>query len=233
MTWMTVAATASAVALGGWFGGGIEGNGVVKEEARKVGAFSGVSVGGGVTADVQVGAEQKVTVIADENLLPHIKTKVENGVLSLDHSNLRPTKGIKLVVVTPTLDSVEASGGVRMKVAAAPSKKFNAEASGGSELEIRGLKTDALTVDFSGGVDAKLLGSATHANIELSGGVELDAKELQIENARLDASGGVDAQLHVTQALAGDASGGVTVKVKGKPSLNVDSSGASSVRTLE
>ena len=226
---MTAAAAISALALGGWFGE--KGNGNIKEEQRQVGEFSGVEVGGGVHVDITVGSERRVTVTADENLLPLIKTKLKRGVLQLEREvEIRPSRPIKLTVVTPTLERIGASGGVIMNAQIAPSKRFAVDGSGGAKIDLRGVDTDQLDVDLSGGVEAKIAGKARAARLELSGGVVLDAQGLDVETAKIDASGGVDARLAVSRAITGEASGGVSVRLKGRPSIDVDTSGASAIR---
>jgi hypothetical protein len=227
---MTAAAAVATLALGGWFGE--KGNGNIKEEQRQVGEFTGVEVGGGVHVDISIGNERRVTVTSDENLLPLIKTRVKNGVLQLDREReIRPTRPIKLTVVTPTLERIGASGGVTMNAQASASKRFTVEGSGGARINLRGVDAEQLDVELSGGVEAKIAGKARSSRLELSGGVGLDAQGLDVETAKIEASGGVDARLAVSKAITGDASGGVSVRIKGRPSIDVDTSGASAIRT--
>ena len=227
---MMAATAISALALGGWHGE--RGNGTLKEEERQVEEFKGVDVGGGLHVDITVGRERRVTVTADENLLPLIKTRVRGGILQLEReTDIRPTRPIKLTVVTPTLERISASGGVVLNAQAAATKRFTLEASGGARIDLRGLDAEELELDLSGGVEAKIAGKARSARLEVSGGVDLDAQALEMETAKIQASGGVTAKLAVSKAITGDASGGVKVRIKGRPSIDVDTAGASSVRT--
>lgn len=226
----TVAVAAAGVlAFGGLFG--VEGNGKIKEDPRKVAAFTGVEVGGSVKADVRVGPEQKVVVVTDENLLPLVRTHVENGVLEVKfEKSLRPSKDVRLIVVTPKLDKVSASGGSELTAQVAASPRFSIEGSGGADIDVKGLDTAALLVELSGGVDADLAGRAKAASFELSGGVDLSGYGLAIEEANLEASGGVDVELNVSKRLVGEASGGVHVALKGNPELKLETSGAARVK---
>ena len=226
---MTTAVTITALAMGGWWGEA--GNGKIKEEPRSVGEFTGIDVGGGIEADVKIGSERKVTVTADENLLPLIKTQVENGVLKVYGNNVRPTRSIRLTVVTPKLESIEAGGGVKLHAVATATRHLKIEAGGGAELDVSGIDSEEVTIELSGGVKARVAGRAKKANFDLSGGVEIEAQMLQLESATLDASGGVQGHLAVSQSISGETSGGVTLAVKGKPSVNVRASGGASIRT--
>lgn len=224
------AAVVTAAIVGGWFG--VDGNGKLKTEERSVPAFTGIEVQGGTKAEVRMGKERKVTLTTDENLLPYLKTEVRDGVLvvrSTEHIN--PKRDVRLVVVTPELNHLGASGGVELDAEVAASDSFSVEGSGGADLRIRGVDTKKLNTELSGGVDARLEGRADEARYELSGGVNLDCTRLEAKVAKLDASGGVKARLAVSERIEGDASGGVTVKVKGRPAMHVDTSGAASVRS--
>lgn len=222
-------AAAGVLAFSGLFG--VEGNGKIKEDLRKVPAFTGVEIGGAIKADVRVGPEQKVMVVTDENLLSLVQTKVEDGILKAGfEKSLRPSKDVRLIVVVPKLEQVGASGGSELTAQVVPSSKFSVRGSGGADIEVKGLKTDALLVALSGGVDADLTGRAKAASFDLSGGVDVSAYSLAVEEANLDASGGVDVELNVSKRLVGDASGGVTVNLKGNPEVKVDTSGAARVK---
>jgi Putative auto-transporter adhesin, head GIN domain len=224
------AATLIAFALVGW--SGEKGNGNIKEEQRQVAEFTGVEVGGGVELEIRTGGERRVTISADENVLPLLETKVENGVLQLRRANgLRPTRTIKLTVVTPKLEWIGVSGGVTLKAHAPASTKLTLEGSGGTEIDVRGIDVENLVVELTGGGQAQLAGKAKSARFELSGGVVLDAQGLEVETARIDASGGVDARIAVSKEITGEMSGGVGVRVKGRPSVKIDSSGGSAIRT--
>lgn len=229
VSFVAAAGAASLLVLGGW--SDEEGNGRIKEEVREVEAFHGVEVGGDVEADIRVGPERKVTVTADDNLLPKIRTRVVDGVLTLEYRDIDPTRPILLVVVTPKLDSIEANGAVRMKVRTAATPKFTVEGNGAAQFEIQGLDVEALTVDLSGAARARFAGKAKSADLDLSGGVSLLAADLVVGNAQLDASGAVEAKLNVTGTLSGDASGTVKVKVKGQPKIALERSGFVSVAT--
>ena len=228
---MSAVAVAALVAMGGW-GDTVDGNGKMKEETRQVPAFTGVDVGGAVDAEIHLGNVQQVRLVTDENLLPLLKTTVRDGVLHVDNEqSIHPSKSVKLYVVVPSIDRIEASGGTKVRAEVAKTNKLVLEGSGGADLVVRGIDTEQLSLDFSGGVKAMLSGRAKTAKVELSGGVTLTADGLELEQAKLDASGGVETVLAVSKSIEGEANGGVSVKVKGTPAVNVDTSGGSSIRT--
>lgn len=226
------AAAIGAAMLAGLFG--VDGNGTLKTEDRKVAAFTGVEIGGGIKAEVRTGNNTRVTLTTDENLLPLIKTEVKDGVLQVRPSqSIDPSRDVRLVVEGPTIHHLGASGGVELKAEVAASDQFSLAGSGGADLDVKGIATKKLVMELSGGVDAKLSGRADEARYELSGGVEVDASGMEVKVAKLDASGGVNAKLAVSERLEGSASGGVSVKVKGRPAIKVSTSGGAGVTTAD
>src|SRR5215210_7220442 len=57
----------------------IKGSGVVRSETRNAGGFDAVDVSGVFQVEVTAGKDFSVEVRADENLLPYIRTEVEEG----------------------------------------------------------------------------------------------------------------------------------------------------------
>jgi hypothetical protein len=207
-------------------------NGRVRAETRKLSPFSALEVGGGFEVLVRDG-NPSVTIEADENLLPLIKTEVTQNTLVI---SARPRHGfhfvgpVKLTVTTRPLQSVSANGGVDLRFEAATEKRFTVELSGGVQFSAQQLQPEALTFRANGGVEATLAGAVSEANLDVSGGVTLKANALSIQHASLDASGGCDVSLKVRQRITGEASGGVNVTVAGAPSIaRVETSGGADV----
>src|SRR4051812_49214670 len=76
---------------------GVKGNGVIKEEAREVPAFTRISISHGMEANVSIGSSAAVKIRGDENLLKLVSLKVEDGELevgTVDEQILRSTDTI-------------------------------------------------------------------------------------------------------------------------------------------
>ncbi len=59
----------------------IKGSGNSKKVTREVGAFTGLLSQGPMDVIISYGKDSKVTIEADDNLLPYIETNVENNKL--------------------------------------------------------------------------------------------------------------------------------------------------------
>jgi hypothetical protein len=224
---------AGLVIVAGLFGGGVTGNGKVKEETREVGEFSGVEVGYSIEATVTIGPKTSVKLEGEENLLPLIKTEVKNGVLTtrVDGKDLNPTRPVRLTIVTPKLTSAGASGAAMVTADATPGPKFEADASGASHLTVRGVSADQLEVDASGAAHLTVSGSAKTINLDASGAAQVNLGDTSADSLRVDASGAAMINAQAKSDVNVDASGGAQVRVKGgAKNKTVDRSGGANVQ---
>src|SRR4026207_754687 len=61
----------------------INGSGHIQTEKRNVGRFDGVQASGSMDIEVTNGDNVSVEVEADDNILPYVITKVDNGLLDV------------------------------------------------------------------------------------------------------------------------------------------------------
>src|SRR5262245_57050214 len=103
----------AAVAVGLFVIGGlfsVPGSGKVVEDSRTVAGFRSVDLEGPMAVEIRVAPEQRVAVITDDNLVAHVRTRVVDGVLRVEtQGDVRPSKGVRLVVEGPQLEAIEAT----------------------------------------------------------------------------------------------------------------------------
>jgi hypothetical protein len=181
----------------------VRGEGTVQTETRSLAAFDRVSVGSGMKVVIGAGAEPSVTVAAQPNLLPLIKTVVVDGqlVVTTPPPGVSSTEPITLTLAVPALTSVALSAGATGYV----------EHTGGP-----------LNVDVSGGSTLKAIGTTPELTVTASSGAKATLGELKAANGKVNANDGASAELNVTGTLTGVAEGGATVMLTTKPAtLNV------------
>lgn len=208
------------------------GNGVSREDTREVADFKGVEVGAGLKARVTVGPKA-VRVTGDENLVALVRTEVVDGTLEVglkEGTRVRGTSGLRIIISSPQVTSVGASGGAEVEAEATTSATFTAEASGGAELSVRGVDAKKLEVEASGGADVKLKGRADSLEVEASGGSEVHGEGLGVKTLEVEASGGSQVDANPSERIIAELSGGSTVHVDSAPvQREVSSSGGSQV----
>jgi len=189
----------------------VAGIGDPAQQDRTAGAFTALSVSGGVQVVVAVGQERAVSLTAQRNLLPLIHTDVVEGrlVVTVDAPGIAPTRSVILRVTTPVLTRVNLGDG----------------ATGTLEVD-----SDALDLALSGGSSMTAIGRAAQLILSSDGGSTAQLEELHVDTATIAVNGGSTVTVDVATTLTGTADGGSTVKLIQKPAtLNVKSTGGSTV----
>lgn len=194
------------------FGRGVQGSGNVVNEKRNLSNFKGVDVGGIYEVEIVAQKDFSVEVEADDNLLPLIKTEVDNGTLEISSEKRFNSKNpIRIKISAPNIEELEVSGVSKVSLSNLDNNFLKVDASGASKMEISGR-----TVDL---------------NIESSGACKINAENLQSQNATIDASGASNINVSVAGDLKVDASGASKITYAGNPqNIEKDTSGAGSVR---
>lgn len=194
------------------FFSGLKGSGKVVSQTRDVSQFNGINAGGVFLINVKAGQDFKVSVSADDNLLPYISTRVENGILRIETEKRFSTHNrIKVDISAPKINKIDLSGA--------------------SKLTLDGVSNDSLAVKASGACKATISGTTGELSIEMSGASNLDAGGLESGNVTIDGSGASNAYVKASEKLKADLSGASNVRYSGNPSEVIkDTSGAASVK---
>lgn len=182
-------------------GGGTVGTGEVQPEARELAPFTRISVGAGLKVIVGAATEQSVTVTAQGNLLPAIKTEVTDGqlIVTIPSPGVTSTEPMSLTVKIPELESVALSAG---------SVGF-IEHTGGN-----------LYLDVSGGAEITAIGTTPDLRLVTSSGSHAKLGQLSAQYAEITVTDGSSAEVNVVTKVSGTADGGSTVVLTGKPAQN-------------
>jgi len=212
MNRITILLIAAVTALTGCSQIGIKGDGVINAEDRPVSGFSKVEITGGYQVKWTSG-KPALNISADENLLPLIRTVVNGDTLQIDSQvELAPTKGITIILSSPSLADVNLTGGIDFKASQVSGPGLRLEATGASDF----------TVD----------GSVTNLDVNLTGASRLNAKSLQTQTATLTLVGASDADVTVTDTLKASVTGAGLLTYSGNPkSVEKNITGAGRIQT--
>lgn len=202
-------------------------------------------------------SEASLKLRTDENVIPYINVKVQNGVLSISTDkdvDVYPTE-IKIYASSTSLSKVNVSGGSEFEIEGkfdSPSLSVNVSGggdfeaedrisvkdadfsiSGGGDLDIKNLSCGSVTANVSGGGDADIKGEAKYAEFKVSGGGDLDADELIAEDVTAKVSGGGDIKVYASKRLNASASGGGDIYYKGNPEVESSTSGGGDVHKVK
>lgn len=190
---------------------GVKGSGNVASERREVADFHAIDVGGVYQVEVTAQKEFSVEVEADDNILPLVETRVENGTLYIEsEQRVSPKSTIRVRISAPNIDDLDVSGA--------------------AGVTVNDLNNTALTIDSSGASKIAVGGKTSKLSIDVSGATQVDAAKLTAENVNVDASGASTVAVNVNGNLTAGASGASTITYAGSPKDVVKkTSGASSV----
>lgn len=197
-----------ALAFGTW--DVVRGNGEIGEESRDVGAFTGIANRGSGLVRFMVGAERRVTVEADTNILPYVRTEVRGGVLVLitePGASISPTR-LVYRITAPDLRSlaIEGSGDVEA-----------------------GVEVDELSVEIEGSGDVVLTGAAADARFRIEGSGDIEAADLAVVDAEVTIRGSGNVALQASRTIDVDIAGSGDVRYRGGAKVTVRDSGSGRV----
>ncbi|MBD0358037.1 MAG: DUF2807 domain-containing protein [Rubrobacter sp.] len=185
----------------------------VMSEARDVSGFNEVELKGVGNLSLEQTGSESLTVEAEEDVLPKIRTEVENKRLIISperNTSINTTKPINYKLTVKDLNTLEVSGS--------------------GNVEAKDVNTDELAVTIGGAGDVEIRGSADSQEVEISGSGEYKAGDLESKEATIDVRGSGLATVNVSDELEAEVSGSGSVEYIGDPMVQQEVSGAGEVR---
>ncbi len=213
-------------------------------ETREVSDFDQVYLRGYGKLHITQGDIESLTIEADEDLLPKIKTEVSDGKLRLDVDEdwidgvasiftrgFERTK-IYYKLTVKDISRLVISGAGRVKVEGLETEALTVKLSGAADIALEGLAVERLEVDIPGAGKVSADGKAAQQTVDLSGAGTYRAKKLESRSAKVALSGVGSAAVWVTEALDASVSGLGSVEYYGRPRVRRSVSGLGSVNGL-
>jgi hypothetical protein len=177
---------------------GIPGSGVSHSELRAPGVFQEVALAGIGTVNVYPGESPSVRVTTDDNLMRHVETRVENGVLEIrPRRPIAPRTGLTVDVTVPHLTG--------------------AQVAGAGNLNLMGVSADSLDVSISGAGTLSGQGHVGQLTASISGVGEADLENLYADDARVEISGAGEASVYAIKSIDARISGIGDIVCYGNP----------------
>lgn len=204
-------------------------------QARPVGSFTGVHVGGSINLFISTGNEDAVAVSAkDANMLAEITTEVKNGELYIGMANghrSHSSEDVKAYVSVKNLNKLGASGASKIYVNdVLQTNDLSIGISGASDFKGE-VRTQNLRLSASGSSDYTISGKTINLKIDLSGASDVKGFELTADNCDIEGSGASDVKITVNKEIKASLSGACDVAYRGDAAVrDVRTSGSSSVK---
>jgi len=214
----------------------VRGNGSIRTEQRSVGNFNGVASHGSFDVYVSSGAPS-VKIEAEENLLPHIETRVNGNVLHIRTDReiwLRPTRQIKIFVSAPTFTSIHSygSGDIIGQSTITDSSTLELGVSGSADIKMD-VDAPAVTSEINGSGNIDLKGKTKSFKSEIRGSGDVRAMDLQSEEATVKIYGSGNANVSASVKLDVHVAGSGDVRYKGNAQVSSNINGSGSVKKVD
>lgn len=214
----------------------ITGNGNVKKETRQVSGFQGVALSGSMNVELSYGSSNTITVEGDENILPYIETKVEDGVLEIKTKNRTGFKTRNKLIVYVSLTKlteirVSGSGNITGNGDFSNDGKTVVSVSGSGDINVGMNSFNEMRINVSGSGNVTLKGKSTN-NIDatISGSGNIDCSEIQCNDVFAHVSGSGNIKVYANKSIDAKVSGSGNIYYKGSAtSLNIKSSGSGKI----
>jgi hypothetical protein len=208
----------------------IRGSGNVKTESRDVHGFDRVDLSGVGTLTITQGSTEALSIQAEDNLLPVLRSDVEGGTLVLgSREAIDATKPIRYDLTLKSLTSLLVSGAGQAEAPSLRSDQLELRVSGVGQVHVAQLTASSLTVDISGSGQVEAAGQAPKQTVTISGTGAYEGAGMSSQQATVNVSGSGHSAVKVSDHLSATISGTGQVTYSGSPTVDQHVSGVGRV----
>ncbi len=232
----------------------LNGSGHAISQDRDISNVTGINLTTVGNVYITVGDREALRIEAEDNLLPHLETKVHGGQLDIRTDNgvgLRPTRPINFYVTVKSLDCLTLAGSGNIEAPDVKAEHFQLRLSGHGDVRLGKLNAHIVQMSLSGAgnvhldrmdaetIDVHISGSAGMTvreglvktqRITLSGVGSYDALNMQSDIAQVHVSGNGSINIYVHDRLEARITGVGSVHYAGDPAIEEYVSGMGRVR---
>ncbi len=211
---------------------GLKGSGKVITDKRELsGMLKSVQLNAVADYKISIGPSTSVSITADDNLAPLVKTSLDGGNLRIEldrdkgdtsesgsgkshRVDIEPSKNMVITITTPHLQSVQ----------------FNA--AGG--VDINGLDEDRFDLIVAGAGNTSASGKVKSATINITGAGNAKLEKLAARDVSVTIAGAGDVDVDAEESIDAQIKGAGNIKVKGHPKkVTQNVTGAGSVTMVQ
>jgi hypothetical protein len=194
-------------------GSGIRGSGIIKTESRSVTGFSSIAFNSEGKVTVRQTGKESLTISAEDNLLPLLKSQVTDGTLSIgtvNNADINPTKPIEFDIEVKSLEGFKMTGV--------------------GSIEAKGIQGTRLAIALTGVGNMTIEGRADSLDLSLEGVGSYQGGAFKTKQAIVRSEGVGNAVLNVSDRLDVTVSGVGSVEYIGNPKVQKSGQGLGHVK---
>ena len=214
----------------------IRGSGLLEEDTRSVDAASSVTMSIPGRLNVHQSPETSLAINAQPNLLPYIKTYINNGTLYIETEKdiqLEPTLEITVDVSLPAAEAITFAGQGQVFVDTLVTTALHITLAGSGDFDLASLNTELLEIVLAGEGTINAKGIADEQSILIAGSGNIAAADLASKEVTINITGSGNATLRVSDKLTTTIAGSGSVFYIGNPVLETTIAGSGTVQPQE
>ena len=181
----------------------IQGSGNIISESRELNNFTSITLLGSIDVNIKTSESNNCVVVADDNLIPYIKTEVVNNKLNISlNESYSSEEKLVVNINTPNYDEVSLSGS--------------------GNINILDFKNNNLSLNISGSGNITGNGEVETLVVKINGSGNLMSKEIKSKSATITINGSGDAEVFASDSISAKINGSGNIEYFGNPE-NVDS----------
>lgn len=213
----------------------IAGDGPVISQKLNIKGFTGVYAG--IDGDIYFTQDSvfKVEIVGQSNIISHIQTYVENGVLQMHFeplANIGRHTRLSVYISAPAAYNLGINGSGSLKVLQPViSSDLNVKVNGSGDIYIAQLSGTNLYGNISGSGSINIGGGTVRSeSLQISGSGNIDLLNITAKTADTRTSGSGDIRVNVADDLTVNISGSGDVYYMGNPAIHASISGSGRVQ---
>jgi hypothetical protein len=218
--------------------GVVSGSGVVVTESRSIQSADSIVLKGMGDLQVSQGNETTLVVEGEDNILPFVKTRVENGTLTIEVSGdggpvaIIPTRQLRYTLTLQSVRAVETLGSGDVEVRGTSARSLNLKSSGSGSIRLPSIDADEVAAVMTGSGNIEAGGVASALRVASYGSGRALMSGLTAREADVVLSGSGDAYLRVSDRLSAKSYGTGRVLYYGNPYVESSVFGSGTVNCL-
>jgi hypothetical protein len=183
----------------------IAGSGIEKADTRAVGKIESLTIAGNVQVRVTDTPAGTIKVIADDNLLSNVVTKVDDENLTVDlkcdECELVPKTKVSIEISSADFEKATLSDDTSIEIKGFKGDDLSITASDNAKISIADVSSDDIELIVSDDVEATVSGSVKSIDIQTQDDAKVNAVDLAVKEADIEASDSTDISLDVSDLL--------------------------------
>ena len=211
------------------------GSGKIIQETRVVQNFNKVVLSIPARLVLTQNDSESLDISADDNFLPYIQTKVENGILSIyvepEFTNLNPSEEILITLSAKAIQALTVNGSGEIESEELTAEELSLTINGSGEIKVGQIEAEQFKASINGSGEMKFdttMTQTTNLRIDGSGKYVLSGKTVEA-TLLINGSGKILAQGLECQDVQTNINGSGNVSIWASEHLNVSITGSGHV----